>query len=167
MKKITLLFLALFIVFPALAIAGEISTSQSAQVDASQYEVWALLIDADNWASWNSAVKAAKITKGNGSDVGSVVTFNPIIGGKDAPKVKLKLEKSDKPNTYEFSSKAPGMKIVLGFTIIEKDGGCEVISYETITGPGVAGFKALYGQEGLDLEHIAWVEDIKKKLESK
>jgi carbon monoxide dehydrogenase subunit G len=167
MKKTALLFLALFIVFPALAMAGEISTSQSEQVNASPDEVWALLIDADNWASWNSAVKTSKITKGNGSDVGSVVTFNPIIGGKDAPKVKLKLEKSDEPNTYAFSSKAPGIQVIFGFTIIEKDGGCEVTSYETITGPGASGFKAIYGQDGLDQEHRTWVEDIKKKLESK
>ena len=154
-----------FFLYPSSGVCGEMSTSQSAVVNASPDQVWALLVDADRWAEWNPAVKKSELKKGDGEKIGSVVKFTPIIGGKSAPPVKLKLEKSDKPNKYEFTSRAPGMNIVFGFSIVEKDGVTTVTSYETITGMGTAGFKALYGQDGLDREHREWVEAIKKMLE--
>jgi len=154
------------IFLPGIGMAGEISTSQSAEVNASAEEVWALLIDANHWADWNPAVSDATLAKGNGEDVGSVVKFVPVIGGKKAVKVKLTLARSEKPGIYEFTAKAPGMKIVFGFSVEEKEGVCTVTSYETIKGPGTGAFEALYGQEGLDREHRDWVEAIKKKLES-
>lgn len=154
-------------------ICAELATSQSIEVNASPEEVWALLVDADNWAEWNPAVKKSELIKGDGEETGSVVEFTPIIGGKNAPKVKLTLVKSDKPLpggdgvwTHEFSSSSVGIKIVFGRTITHKDGVTTVTSYEKITGPGAAAFKAMYGQEGLDREHREWVEAIKKKLES-
>ncbi len=162
MTAITLAIL----LYSAAGICSETSTSQSAEVNASPEEVWALIVDADNWAEWNPAVKKSELKKGDGEETGSVVEFTPIIGGKSAPKVKLKLEESQKPNLHEFTAKAPGLKIVFGRTITQKEGVTVVTSYETITGPGAVGFKAMYGQEGLDQEHREWVEAIKKKLES-
>jgi carbon monoxide dehydrogenase subunit G len=166
MKRIAALTTTLMLFVPALGISGEISTSQTAEVKASAEQVWALLIDADNWAAWNPAVDEAALAKGNGEDAGSVVKFVPVINGKKAVKVKLTLAKSEKPGTYEFTARAPGMKIVFGFSIEEKEGICTVTSYETIKGPGTSGFEALYGQEGLDKEHQDWGEAIKNKLES-
>jgi len=151
----------------AFAAAKRISTTQSVEVNASAEQVWALRVDADNWAEWNPAVKKASLVKGDGVQVGSVVEFYPLIGGKSAPKVKLTLEKSQKPSLHEFSAKAPGMDIVFGLKITEKDGVVTVTSYETITGRGVRFFKARYGQDGLDQEHREWVEAIKEKIESK
>ena len=166
MKSVSIISIALAVMFYAAAgICGELSTSQSVEVNASPEQVWALIVDADNWAAWNPAVKKSKLKKGDGEQTGSVVEFTPIIGGKSAPKVKLKLEKSQKPNRHEFTAKAPGLKIVFGRTVTQKDGVTIVTSYETITGPGAVGFKAMYGQEGLDREHREWVHAIKKKLE--
>ena len=154
-------------------ICAELATSQSIEANASPEEAWALLVDADNWAEWNPAVRKAELKEGDGEKIGSVVEFSPIIGGKNAPKVKLNLAKSDKPLndaegiwTHEFSASSVGIKIVFGRTITHKDGVTTVTSYEKITGPGAAAFKAMYGQEGLDREHRVWVEAIKKKLES-
>ncbi len=167
MKRIVLATMTIAAFLWAFAgICAELAASRSIKVNASTEEVWGLLIAVDHWAEWNPAVKKSELKKGDGREPGSVVEFTPIIGGKRAPEVKLKLERSDKPNTYEFTSKTPGMNIVFGFSIVEKDGVTAVTSYETITGPGTAAFKALYGQEGLDQEHREWVEAVKNKLES-
>ncbi len=166
MKRLLLAAMSLILLIPGMALSDELTTSQSEQVNASPEQVWALIVDADNWAQWNPAVKKSELKKGDGEETGSVVNFTPIIRGKSAPKVKLVLAKSDKPWTHEFSAKSIGIKIVFGRTITHKDGVTTVTSYETITGPGAAGFKAMYGQEGLDQEHREWVEAIKEKLES-
>lgn len=166
-KYLSGIIITLLLTGLAYSAAKQISTTQSGEVNASTENVWALLIDVNKWAEWNpAAVKKATLVEGDGEHVGSVVEFHPIIGGKKAPKVKLTLIKSQKPSLYEFSAEEHGMDIVLGFTITEKDGVATVTSYETISGRGVRIFESRYGQEGLDQEHMDWVEAIKKKLES-
>jgi carbon monoxide dehydrogenase subunit G len=172
MARLAIIAVAVFF-YSSLGICAELATSQSIEVNASPEEVWALLVDADNWAEWNPAVKKAELKKGDGEETGSVVEFTPIIGGRSAPKVKLTLTKSDKPLTddhgiwtHEFSASSVGIKIVFGRTITHKDGVTTVTSYETISGPGATAFKRMYGQEGLDQEHREWVEAIKKEFES-
>ncbi len=174
MKKSMAVTIAIVtLLWAAAGICAELASSQSIEVNASPEEVWALLVDADNWAEWNPSVKKAELKKGDGEKIGSVVEFMPIIGGKNAPKVKLTLAKSDKPVaesdgvwTHEFSASSAGIKILFGRTITHKYGVTTVTSYEKISGPGTNAFKAMYGQEGLDREHREWVEAIKKKLES-
>ncbi len=164
MKRMILILALVFISSAVVLAAKRFTTSQSGQVNAPASAVWALLIDAGNWADWNPAVIESKIIKGDGESVGSVVKFLPMIGDKKAvARVKLKIAISEKPDKLEFHAKVPGAKIVFGFTISEKDGVSKVTSYETITG-FMAG---RITQENLDKEHHMWVEAIRKKLETR
>ncbi len=166
-KKIAAVFMAALVATSVVMAAKQISTTQSAEVAAPADAVWALLKDVNNWAEWNPAVLKAKIKKGDGESLGTVVKFNPMIGDKKGPPVKLTLTKSEKNKVLEYSSDMPGLKVIFGFSIEPSGDKNKVTSYETITGPGVAGFEVFGGQEALDIEHRQWVEAIKKKLEGK
>jgi len=151
----------------AVIAADEVSTSQSGRVSAPSAAVWALLTDVNHWADWCPAVEKAELVKGDGQALDSVVKFWPVIGGKKTPaSIKLVLSKSEPNRLIEYRASQTGMEITLGWKIEEKNGGCEFTSYETNTGPGVKLFLKMYGKDGLDQEHRAWVEAAQKKLGS-
>jgi Polyketide cyclase / dehydrase and lipid transport len=166
MTRITfIIILTVVFIAPNLTRAGELSTYQSGQVDATCEQVWDLIVDFDNWAEWNPAVEYSALLEGDGQTPGSKGEFTPIIGGKKPPlKIKGQVGLSDKPSNLEYTAKLPGMDIVFGFKMKESGTGCEVTSYETIIGPGSWIFKLLFSQEGLDEEHLIWVQAIQEKL---
>jgi len=166
MKRTGLAVALVLLAAAAVMAANSISTSQSGTIKADPEKIWALLVDADHWADWCPAVQKAELIKGDGKTVGSQVRFWPIIGGKKGPAVVLTVSKIEPLRLLEYTANPPGMKIVFGKKIEVKDGVSEFTSYETIDGPGVPVFVKLYGQDGLDQEHRAWVDGLRKKLEA-
>jgi len=166
MKRCFAVFALALLISVSAGAAKELSTSQSLVVNASAEQVWALLVDADNWAEWNPAVAKAKVVKGAVETPGGKVKFTPVIGGKKAVSVTLKVDKVSSPELLEFIAGGPGPAIVFGFKVEYWKDGVTVTSYETITGPTAVFFEKMYGQDGLDREHREWVEAIKEKLES-
>jgi hypothetical protein len=167
MKRAVIIAVLILAAASAVIAADEVSTAQSGRVNSPPAAVWALLVDANHWADWCPAVEKAELVKGDGQAVGSEVKFWPVIGGKKSPAaIKLGLSKSEPNRLLEYRASQPGMEIVFGWRIEEKDGGCVFTSYETISGPGVKLFLKMYGQDGLDQEHRAWVDSMVKKLES-
>jgi len=168
MKRVAIFLAIMLVSVSALFAAGEISTAQRGTIKTSAAEIRALLADVNHWADWCPAVGQAELIQGDGQTVGSRIKFHPVIAGKKLPTaVKLTLSKSEPPGLLEYTGSQPGLKITRGWKLEEKEGVCEITSYETITGPGVKAFIRLYGKDGLDQEHRTWVEAIKKKIESK
>ncbi len=168
MRRLAIVF-ALMVCFVAANAQGaqKMSTSQSAVIEAEGVEVWDLLVRVELWEEWNPAVKEAEIKKGDGYSVGTIIDFKPVIGDKEAGKVELEIEVSQRLEKLEYRGKKAGMDIVFGFELLKLDDGkVKVTSYETITGPGTTLFKLLYGQERLDKEHRVWVDTMKEKLET-
>jgi hypothetical protein len=167
MKRL-ILIIALLIVSAQARAEKMITTSQTATIKAPAAKVWEVLIDENNWAKWNPAVKVAGLKKGDGKSPGSEIKFQPVIGSKTGPSLTLTIKTIEAGKVLEFTGKQPGMDILFGFKIMERDQeSCEFTSYETITGSGVPLFEKLYGQEGLDQEHKTWADAMKTKAEKK
>jgi len=166
MKRAVITFTLILMAATAAIAANSIGTTQSGVIKADPEKIWALLLNANHWADWCPAVSKAELVKGDGKTVGSQVKFWPVIGGKKGPAVILTVSKIEPLRLLEYTASQPGMKIVFGKKIEGKDGASEFTSYETIDGPGVPLFVGLYGQDGLDQEHRAWVDGLRKKLES-
>ncbi len=167
MKRTVIVLSIILVAASALIAADQISTTQSEGIKTSPDKTWALLVDVNQWSVWCPAVEKAELVKGDGQAPNSEVRFRPIIVGKKSPtNIKLVLIKSEPNHLLEYQGSQPGMDITFGLKIEEKDGASVFTSYETISGPGVKLFLKMYGQDGLDQEHRAWVESAKKKLES-
>jgi hypothetical protein len=151
----------------AVIAADEVKTSQTGPVNGPPVAMWSLLKDVGRWADWCSAVEKAELVKGDGVTVGSEVKFWPIIADKKTPTpIKLVVSKSEPNRLLEYRARSAGMEIVFGFRLEEKVLGSEFTSYENISGPGAKMFLKLYGQQGLDQEHRAWVEGAAKRFGS-
>jgi carbon monoxide dehydrogenase subunit G len=167
MRKLLSVFITLLLAAPAVSFAGEISTYQSEEINATAEEAWALIVNIEKWSEWNPAVAYSELTKGDGESVGSKGVFKPVIGDKKAPfKIKGTVKRSEKPSVIEYAGKLPGMHMTFAFKIEQSDKGVKVTSYEIIKGMNVWLFKLMFGQDNLDKEHRIWVESIKAQLEN-
>ena len=144
----------------AYAAAKQLSSRQSADINAPASKVWTILVDPNTWAEDNPAVKKAKLISGNGEAVGSVVEFYPVVGKKSI-KATLTVKVSEKLKKLEFDVKLLGATAIMGFELTEQDGKCTLVNYETATGAMVN----MISQEDMDWEHKEWVQSVKRRAE--
>ena len=142
--------------------AKEKSTSQSVEINAPASQVWAVLVDADQWADDNPAVKQSKLISGDGEKVGSLIEYTPVVGKLSPVKLKVTLTVSEKNQKLEYLADQTGVKMVMGFELTEKNGVTTLTNYERASGF----ITQAVSQSNMDEEHRLWAKAVKKRVEN-
>ena len=140
--------------------AKEKSTSQSVEINAPASEVWAVLVDAEHWAQDNPAVKQSKLVSGDGEKTGSLIEYTPVVGKLSPVELKVKLTVSEKNQKLEYVASQPGVEMVMGFELTEKNGVTTLTNYELASGF----ITRAVSQSNMDEEHRLWANAVKKRV---
>ena len=140
----------------------KMSTYQTVEINAPAEKVWAILVDANNWAQDNPTVKESKLIEGDGEQVGSVIKCTLVVGGKKA-RPKFTVSISEKYKKLEYTIDLAMVEGVTGFTLEEKDGITKLTNYEIASGALLKFIK----QQDMDTEHLEWANSVKRRAETK
>jgi carbon monoxide dehydrogenase subunit G len=140
----------------------EKSTSQSVEINAPASKVWPVLVDADHWVDDNPAVKQSKLISGDGEKAGSLIEYTPVVGKVSPVKLKVTLTVSEKNQKLEYVADQPGVKMVMGFELTEKNGVTTLTNYERASGF----IPQAVSQANMDEEHRLWAKAVKNRVEN-
>lgn len=136
-----------------------VKCSKSITINADSKRVWNVLTDINNWASWQSEIKEAKI---NG-ELKPATTFDWKTGGA---KIHSTLHTVISEKEFGWTGKTFGMYAIHNWVLTFHDGKTTVSVDESMEGFLATLFKKTFNKN-LEKGMLYWLEQLKKEAEKK